>query len=168
MTSARIQDSTISVLAPVGTTKRLLALVLICLFATGCEVVGTYVMAVSGPECGAFVRPPELMEKMSAFGEQDQLDEAIALLERYEQMRNPNILASLAYFYLGKVEESPDGPELGQRIVSLLTLSALCGHGEAASLLGSIYIEGLTGVETDPALGACLDRVYIRHYMSVR
>ncbi len=143
----------------------LLAVVAILLFLLGCEVVGTYVMAVSGPSCGQFGEPPELakmagIDSNPGMDSPDWADWAIPILEKYEHTRNPEILFVLAYAYLRKSGELDQDSALNRRAVDLLTLSAMCGEGKAASLLGAIYIEGLTGVEPSPELGACLREVY--------
>ena len=140
--------------------KQLSAVFAVLLFLSGCELVDAFEATVSGPRCGAFGEPPGFEEKMIAVDEPNRNDKAIALLEEYEHTRNPELLFGLAYAYLIRSGEQGQDPSLNRRAVELFTLSALCGEGRAASLLASVYSEGLTGVEKKPVLGACLEEVY--------
>lgn len=146
---------------------------LAALLLSGCEFVDAVEVAVYGPECGRSGElgyPAGLNEKTSAFIEQNRFDEATALLETYAGTQNPDVLFTLAYMYLGKVEEQPHDPERNQRIIDLLTHAALCGHGLAAEILSGFYGDGLSdiegaarenfGIERNPELAACLHRAF--------
>ncbi len=130
------------------------------LLLSGCEVVGTLVMAVSGPKCGTFGEPPGFEANLIVEDERDRIDKAIALLEGYVHTHNPDIMFGLAFGYLQKVSIEPDDPARDRRIVYLLTRAALCGQGQAASYLGGFYRAGMLGLEEDAELGACLEEVY--------
>lgn len=140
--------------------KQLSAALAVLLFLAGCELVDAVEVAVSGPKCGAFGEPPGFEEKSIALGEPNRNDKAIALLEEFEPTRNPELLFGLAYAYLIRSGELGQDAALNRRAVELFTLSALCGEGRSASFLASVYSEGLTGVEKNPELGACLEEVY--------
>ncbi len=143
-----------------GSNKLLPTALTALLLLSGCEVVGTFAMAVSGPHCGAFGVPPELEKDLIVENERDRFDEGIALLESYVNKHNPDILFGLAWVYLQKVSAEPDDPARDRRIVYLLTYAALCGQGQAASWLGGFYRAGALGLEKNTELGACLDRAY--------
>ncbi len=144
--------------------KSLLAVVAILLFLSGCELVGVGVMAASGPHCGSFDFPAELENKeldvLDHRFDWDRLDGMLAVLEPYEESHGPDILFALGVLYIRKAVTLSDDPAYYQRGVRLLTWSALCGQSPAVLLLSGVYTEGLTGVEKDPELGACLKEVY--------
>ncbi len=139
----------------------LLAVIGILLLLSGCELVGFVVSQEwQARECGEFGLPPDLNDGNPGMNAPDWAEWAIATLAKYEHKRNPELLFGLAYAYLRRSAELGEDPSLDRRAIDLLTLSALCGEGRAASLLGGAYIEGMVGVEKDPELGACLKEVY--------
>lgn len=143
-----------------GSNKLLPTALTALLLLSGCEVIGTFAMAVSGPHCGASGLPPGLEKDLIVEDERDRFDEGIALLESYVIKHNPDVLFALAWVYLQKVSAEPDDPARDRRIVYLLTYAALCGQGQAASYLGGFYRAGMLGLEKNTELGACLDRAY--------
>ena len=134
------------------------------LLLTGCELADVIEVAVSGPHCGRFGLPPELDERgLNLFGDTPEpvpLDETIAELESYKNSHGPDILFALGYSYIRKAATLSDDPAYYRRGVRLLAWAALCGQPLAAFFLGSIYDEGLEGVDKDPELGACLIRLH--------
>lgn len=108
--------------------------------------------------------PPELEERglylFDGPRDWDQIDEMIAVLEPYESSHGPDVLFALGISYLRKSEKLSGDPAYDRRGVRLLHRAALCGQGLAAYYLGGIYDEGMMGVEKNPDLGACLDRIY--------
>ena len=144
-------------------SKRLLALVVICLFLSGCELVGVAVMAVSGPECGEFGEPPELEEINIDITNWDRIDESLAMLQPYEYTHNPHVLYGLGYLYVRKGVTLSDDPDHYRKAVHYFTWAAMCGHEPAVLMLSGLYNLGWAGVEKDPERGACLKKVYERH-----
>lgn len=138
------------------------------LLLSACELVDAIEVAVSGPECGSFGMPPELEERgLYLFdGPRDwyQIDEMIAVLDPYEGDRGPDVLFALGVSYMRKAHKLSDDPAYYRRGVRLLDWAALCGQPLAAYYLGSIYDEGMVGVEKNPEFGACLNRVYKVHH----
>ena len=51
-------------------------------------------------------------------------------------------------------------PAYDRRSVRLLHWAALCGQGLAVVLLSGVHDEGVLGVEKNPDLGTCLERIY--------
>ena len=144
--------------------KMLPAVLAVLLLLSACELVDAIEVAVSGPECGGFGMPPELEERgLHLFDgprDWDQIDEMIAVLEPYEGGHGPDVLFALGVSYMRKSEKLSGDPAYDRRGVRLLHWAALCGQGLATYYLGGIYDEGMMGVEKNPDLGACLDRIY--------
>lgn len=144
--------------------KMLPAALAALLLISGCEIVDAVEVAVSGPECGAFGLPPELADKnlyaLDPHFAWDRLDEMIAMLESYEQSHGPDVLFSLGISYMMKASTLSDDPAYYRRGIRLFHWAALCGESAAVLMLSGAYSEGFPGVERDPELAACLDRVY--------
>ena len=146
-------------------SKKLLpAAIAALLLLSGCELVDAFEVTMSGPECGSFGLPPELEERglylFDGPRDWDQIDEMIVVLEPYEGSHGPDVLLALGISYLRKSEKLSGDPAYDRRGVRLLHWAALCGQGLAVFLLSGVYDEGMMGVEKNPDLGACLDRIY--------
>ncbi len=144
--------------------KSLPAAFVAMLLVSACEIVDVIEVAVSGPECGSFGMPPELEDKnlslLDPNFDWDRLDEMIAMLESYEHSHGPDVLFSLGISYIMKASTLSDDPAYYRRGVRLFHWAALCGESAAVLMLSGAYSEGYPGVERDPELGACLDRIY--------
>lgn len=145
------------------TSKRLLALIAICLFAAGCEVVGTYVMVVSGPDCGTFDPPAGIEEISIDITDWDRIDESLEVLQPYEHTHNPDILYWLGYLHVRKGVILSDDPGHYRQAVHYFTWAAMCGQKPAVLELSGLYNLGWAGLEKDPKRGACLKKAYDPH-----
>lgn len=143
--------------------KLLLAMVPILLFTVGCELVGVGVMAVSGPDCGEFGFPAGLDENAVSIFDWDRLDSSLAALQDYEQTHSPDVMFGLGYLHARKAATLSNDPAHNRRAVHFFTWAAFCGHGLAAKYIGFFYEEGALGLEKNPELSACLEKIYERH-----
>ncbi len=155
----------------------LLAVVAILLFLSGCEFVGTFEVAASGPHCGKFGFPAELenndLDVLHHRFDWDRLDGMIAVLEPYENSHGPDVLFALGVLYVRKAVTLSYDPAYFRRGVRLFHWAALCGQAPSVLMLSGLYREGvsyaegsteeLLGIEKNPERGACLKKVYDRH-----
>ena len=109
----------------------LLAVVAILLFLSGCELVGTFEVAASGPHCGKFGIPPELENKdlnvLDHRFDWNRLDGMLVLLEPYEDSHGPDILWALGVLYMRKAVTLSNDLAYFRRAVRLFHWAALCG-----------------------------------------
>jgi len=149
-------------------SRKLLPIALAALLLSACELVDSVEVAVFGPHCGGSGVPPELdgnelyIHDSHSF-DWDRIDEAIALLQPYENAHDLYVMDSLGALYLRKAVTLADDPAYFRRAVHYLGWAALCGDGLAVQYLSGIYSEGLAGIEKNPELGTCLDRAYSPH-----